>query len=375
MTFPLAIIAPYSGIKSETFIHRHMMELLPGKTIVVVRHKGEGNDAIDLDLPCLILEEQKKSWKWIYRASCFALHLNKLSPVQISVKEYFKQNDVQVVLSEYLNQSLKWISVARELGIRFFAHAHGCDISVSLRDPEMRHKYLQLEAADGIITMSEISRKRLIALGLDSKKIHVIPYGVDVLDKPVERSVSSTIRCLAVGRMVAKKAPLFTLNAFKKALVDFPDLHLDYVGEGELFDDAVRFVDEYGMNNQVTFHGGQPHGKVLDLMTQADIFLQHSRTDPISGDEEGLPVAILEAMANSLPIVSTRHAGIPEAVIENKTGYLVDEGDTDEMAKYIIRLAKDANLRKCLGNAGWIEAKERFSSQKQYIALRECLGL
>ena len=80
-------------------------------------------------------------------------------------------------------------------------------------------------------------------------------------------------------------------------------------------------------------------------MNGADVFVQHSITDSHTGDQEGLPVAVLEAMASGLPVVATRHAGIPEAVVEGETGYLVEEGDIGAMAGHIARLAEDHTLR------------------------------
>jgi glycosyltransferase involved in cell wall biosynthesis len=110
-------------------------------------------------------------------------------------------------------------------------------------------------------------------------------------------------------------------------------------------------------------------------MQEADIFLQHSMTDFDSGDEEGLPVAILEAMADALPIVSTKHAGIPEAVEEGRTGFLVEEGDSTEMAQRIISLAKDPENRIQFGYSGWEKAKEQFSWERERKELCELMNL
>jgi glycosyltransferase involved in cell wall biosynthesis len=238
----------------------------------------------------------------------------------------------------------------------------------------MPKRYLRLEAADGVITMSEHSRKRLIGLGLNGAKIHVIPYGINVPDAPQNRRSDDTIRCLAVGRMVAKKAPMFTLEAFRRALMGNPRLRLDYVGDGELYGEIRQFVHTHALGDKVVLHGSQPNPVVQGLMKNADIFLQHSLTDPATGDEEGLPVAILEAMANSLPVVSTRHAGIPEAVLEGVTGYLVDEGNIEGMASCIVQLANDAEFRDKFGQKGWKRAKQHFSWEKEKASLLELLG-
>ena len=376
--YPLAVISTLLGARSETFIHRHMMQLLPGKTVVAVQKEEPGLADIDIQFPYLVIGGVRKGWlNWFDRGRRFFLRLVKQYPIilQTTLEHYLKEHGVQVVLSEYLDQSLKWLDVAGKLGIRFFAHAHGYDISAALRDPNIRRQYLRLETADGIITVSEASRQRLIDLGLKSEKIHVIPCGIEVPDIPFKRERQDTIRCLAVGRMVAKKAPLLTLQAFRQALLDCPRLRLDYVGGGELFNDAQRYVHDHDLGDRITLHGAQPNTFVQEMMKQADIFVQHSRTDPQTGDEEGLPVGILEAMAAALPVVSTRHAGIPEAVIEGETGYLVNEGDVEGTAHCLVRLAKDAAMRSQFGQAGWQRARQRFTWDQERTALLELLDL
>jgi colanic acid/amylovoran biosynthesis glycosyltransferase len=110
-------------------------------------------------------------------------------------------------------------------------------------------------------------------------------------------------------------------------------------------------------------------------MKQADMFLQHSMTDPETGDQEGLPVAILEAMANSLPIISTKHAGIPEAVLDSNNGFLVDEGDSKNMAQKIISLTKDPDLRATMGFNSWRRAKNEFSWDNERSKLKQIMSL
>ena len=97
-------------------------------------------------------------------------------------------------------------------------------------------------------------------------------------------------------------------------------------------------------------------------MRQCGVFVQHSLTDPDNGDEEGLPAAIQEAMAHGMAVVSTRHSGIPEAVIENVTGLLVDEGNVKEMAMALLRVRSCASN---LGDAGYRRAAAEFASDRE----------
>lgn len=374
-TYPFAVITPFLGARSQTFIHRHMSDLIPGKTVAIVREKEAHINDHEIRFPYHVLKESKRDWRWFYQSGLYFIGAKKIGPLQIKGAEYLKRYNVNTVLVEFLDFSLKWLDIAKNLGIRFFAHAHGYDISKTLRKPAMRRRYIQLEKADGLITMSEYSRKRLIEIGLNKKKIHVIPYGIHVPDAPLIRTRHENIHFLSVGRMVAKKGPLLTLAAFSKALDINPRLKLDYVGDGELFDHAKEFVRVHGLSENITLHGSQPNQIILQMLKKADVFLQHSRTDPRTGDEEGLPVAILEAMGNSLPVISTRHAGIPEAVTEGVTGYLVDECDIEGMASHIEQLSHDSKLRNRFGQAGWLRAKQNFSWEKEKTALLKVLDL
>ena len=110
-------------------------------------------------------------------------------------------------------------------------------------------------------------------------------------------------------------------------------------------------------------------------MKASDVFLQHSVTHPLTGDQDGLPVAILGAMALGMPVVSTGHAGIPEAVVEGETGLLIDEGDVQAMAQAIVRLGRDVDYRTRLGENGWKQVREHFSWERERNALLELLGL
>jgi glycosyltransferase involved in cell wall biosynthesis len=109
-------------------------------------------------------------------------------------------------------------------------------------------------------------------------------------------------------------------------------------------------------------------------MRRAAVFVQHSVTAP-DGDTEGLPVGLLEAMAAGLAVVATRHAGIPEAVVEGETGLLVDEHDAAAMAAALVALLRDPERTRRLGAAGRARVLARFTHDHVAARLRDILGL
>jgi glycosyltransferase involved in cell wall biosynthesis len=290
------------------------------------------------------------------------------------VRRFLERHSVSVILGEYLHVTHGWLPLARELGIPVVAHAHGYDVSRLLKDGSWRAKYLDYNHTAAVVTMSHYSRQRLVDVGLREDRICVVPYGIDVPAQPFARSAGERIRCLAVGRLVPKKAPLLTLQAFGEAVREEPRLTLDLVGDGPLMPAVREATGRLGLRDNVRLHGALPNERTQQLFGLSDIFLQHSIVDPDSGDEEGLPVAILEAMAWALPVVSTFHAGIPEAVCHGRSGLLVPEGDVEAMAGAIVELACSPRARGAMGRKGWEMAKTRFSWEREREALYEVLA-
>lgn len=374
---PLAVLTRCIGARSETFIRRHLEDLLPGRTVAVAESLSDGGYGGHWSVACPVLDLETLGRTFPARARSLVRRLG-VRVVDLPTKavdRFFKAHGVEAVMGEYLDYSLPWLRLAQQAGIRFFGHAHGYDISRRLRDPRWQSEYLRYNESSGVIVVSEASRARLVSLGLSEGKVHVIPCGVDVPPSPVKRPARKRVSCLAVGRMVAKKGPVLTLDAFRRASEHCPGLHLDFVGEGDLLPAARQFVRAFELEDRVTLHGGLPSDAVGGLMKDADIFIQHSMVDSDSGDEEGLPVAILEAMAASLPVVSTRHAGIPEAVVDGTTGYLVQEGDSRGMADWIGVLAADYDRRQAMGLAGWQRASARFTWDRERTSLLEVMGV
>ncbi len=375
---PLAVFSPLLGNHSETFIRRHLVDLLPGKTAVVsrnvvggaVRDWGFEGPVFDINsVPQMTLRT-----RWVRRvARVRGVQLDTYS--MQSLKYFLVRNQVQAMLCEYLDHSVQWIELARQLGIRMYAHAHGYDVSIKLREPKWIEAYRRLDGIDGVITVNSVSKTRLIALGIRESLINVIPCGVHLPSDKLEYSKNKNIRCIAVGRMTGKKAPIYLLEAFRNALEIYPNLTLDYVGDGELMPAVLQYVEAFKLGKKVRLLGSQANSAVQVLMSGSDIFLQHSIVDPVTGDEEGLPVAILEAMAHGLPVVTTNHAGIPDAVKDGDTGYLVEEGEVVPMAERIIELAGNPLLRETLGKSGRRNVKEKFTWENERTKLLQTMEL
>jgi colanic acid/amylovoran biosynthesis glycosyltransferase len=373
----LAIVTHDIGVRSETFIRRHIENLCPGKTVVLThRVLPPGEATWDVDCPVFLIRKPTYFFFEVARLICRKLGFDKAENVDVrGIKKFLKEHKVEILWGHYVNVSWPFIKIADDLGIRFFVHALGLDLSIHFRNPAWRRRYADYKYASGVIVLNKIMKERLLSVGIPEEKIHIIPCGVEVPEKQTVRTASDKIHCIAVGRMVGKKAPIKLLESFRLALIENQNLLLDYVGTGPLFLKAQKFVGEHGLQDHVKLHGGQPHEIVIDLLQRADLFLQHSIVDPETGDEEGLPVIILEAMGYGLPVISTKHAGIPEAVQDSVSGYIVDEGDVEAMAQRILELAGDFQKRTRMGQAGWRTARDNFTWQAERARLLDVMGL
>jgi colanic acid/amylovoran biosynthesis glycosyltransferase len=169
-----------------------------------------------------------------------------------------------------------------------------------------------------------------------------------------------------VGRFVAKKGPLETIQAFHRMRGDLPEplasrTKLVMVGDGPLLNAARELVRRLGLEPAVSLAGRASQVEVAGLLRQARAFVQHSRVAP-DGDSEGSPVAVMEAQLSGLPVVSTRHGGIPEVVLEGETGLLVEEGDVVGMAAAMARLATSPDLAARMGCHGRARVAAKFTT-------------
>jgi glycosyltransferase involved in cell wall biosynthesis len=180
-------------------------------------------------------------------------------------------------------------------------------------------------------------------------------------------------KVLSIGRFVDKKAPHLSVLAFKKVLDKIPGAKLIMAGKGPLLGVVQDIVQSIGISDSVSFIGEINQVQQREFLISSSVFIQHSKV-AIGGDSEGTPVAILEASAAGVPVVSTRHGGIVETVMDGKTGFLVSEGDIDEMAKAIIKLLEDKDLAKKMGASGKNFVKENFSLEKHITTLANAIS-
>ncbi|MEY8780738.1 glycosyltransferase family 4 protein [Allomuricauda sp. XS_ASV26] len=282
------------------------------------------------------------------------------------VKKYLNKNKIDVVLANYGMSASHMVAPCKALNIPLIVIFHGHDATDKKLLNEYKHKYVKLfDYASNIIVVSNDMKSQLIGLGAPKSKIQIIPCGVNtsMFESNTEPAQQKTF--LAVGRLTAKKGPLYTIKAFNSVLQKHPDSKLIFVGnKNGLYNECQDLISNLGIGKSVTFTGILSQKEISILMKSSLAFVQHSITAP-NGDMEGSPVSIMEAASSGLPIVSTKHAGIKELVVHDKTGFLVDEKDVNKMAEYMIELCDNFQLAKSMGMAGRNHMEQHYEQKRQ----------
>ncbi len=254
----------------------------------------------------------------------------------------------------------------RELGLIQGSVAtvfHGKDMSAYLKKRPRAYDTL-FARGNLFLPISEYWRARLLALGAPEERTLVHRMGVDTSrfqEAPRTLQPGEPVRFIGVGRMVEKKGFDDALAAFAALLAapDAPAATLTLIGGGELLGQLKARAASLGIGEAVRFTGLLPHARVADELRAAHVFVLPSRTAK-SGDMEGIPVALMEAMAQGLPVLATRHSGTPELVEHEVSGLLCEEGDRAALAANMGAIARAPQRWAEMGAAGAAKVRAEF---------------
>lgn len=253
----------------------------------------------------------------------------------------------------------------RDLGLlqgKLITTFHGLDLSQDIQ-AQGKHIYDRLfEQGDRFLPVSQHWKQKLIELGCDQKKIRVHRMGIDCSSFALSasrRSSTGKIRILSVSRLIEKKGLEYGIRAVAKLIKTGRKIEYKIVGGGALKDELQQLIQKLDVTDFVQLLGWRRKPDVIELLKNSDILLSPSVTSK-SGDQEGIPVALMEAMAMGLPVVSTLHSGIPELVQPNVSGFLVAERDVDGLAEKLNALIEHPELRSRMGWAGRRHVQEQY---------------
>ena len=268
------------------------------------------------------------------------------------------------------------LPVLREISCPIVVSFHGADAGVDTQNPAYREALHEIFAlSELVLARSESLVMRLRELGCPQSKLRLNPTGIPTGSFPLEQRVvppeGGHWRFLQVCRLVEKKGLPVALRAFVevKKLHPFTEFHI--AGDGPLRAELEDLVKELGVADSVKFHGFVDQDHLSELARDSHIFIHPSQV-AVDGNQEGIPNAMLEAMSSGLPVVATRHGGIPEAVTSGESGILVDEGDIKAVAEALLNLMADVTLYRQCSRGAHAVIERSFTTSAAIEVLESC---
>jgi colanic acid/amylovoran biosynthesis glycosyltransferase len=243
---------------------------------------------------------------------------------------------------------------------------HGYDITQYLRKHGNNVYHDLFYSGDLFLPISERWKRKLIELGCREEKIVVHHMGIDTekfLFSPRRPDENGAVKIISTARLVEKKGIQYSVKAMARVVKKFPHIEYGIVGDGPLRGEIEDLINELEMKGRVRMYGWMKQEEVIELLKQSHVFLAPSVTSK-EGDQEGIPVALMEAMAQGLPVLSTDHSGIPELVQDGTSGFLVPERDVEALAEKLEYLVEHPEIWPELGKAGRDYVKKYYDIHK-----------
>lgn len=352
----LAIISPSQNAYSETFIQAH--KHIPGMNVRFYYGDPlpimlEGSGALE-----------KMLWRSVLVHSAGRLFGSPfLDRREDALLWSLRREKIDCVLAEYGPTGAKILNVCKKAGLPLVVTFLGYDASVHLvlRQYEASYKDM-FQYASAVVVVSKAIQSRLEHLGCSAYKIHYSPTGPHDVFFSVKPIYSQKL-FVSTGRFVDKKAHYYTILAFNEVLREHPDAKLVIAGDGPLLNVCINLVRHLKIEHAVSFLGVITLDQFSDYLTVACAYVQHSIT-ALDGDMEGTPVAVMEASAAGLPVISTRHAGISDVIVDGETGLLVEEHDVVGMSKHMTKILDDKEYARKMGANGRLFIRDNFSRER-----------
>jgi len=347
----VALFSPSANAVSETFIQAHKDNIDSD-----VKFYTKGHIPTQLgDQPILRFKYQLEYFlkKKIHGDSGLSLD-------EFALMKSLQEQKPDVVLCEYGDTAHHSLKVIKKLGIPMLVYFHGYDLSMYRTISDNREYADVIGYASKLFVVSKTMEKKIRSFGAKPEQIVYNPYGPNEYYFNVKRSLKPKQQFIAAGRLTNKKAPHLTILAFRKVLKKYPKAKLIIAGDGDLHQVCRDLINYYNIQKNVELPGVFNKEQLKKWLEQSAAFVQHSVTAE-NGDQEGTPVAVLEALASGTPVVSTKHTGINDIIVNNKTGYLVDEYDVDNMASKMILILDEPAKSKEIGAAGREFIRQNFT--------------
>jgi len=347
---------------------------LKGVAPVVLTFKRENSGRFPFDAVRFV---HRSPLRWLRRI--WSVQIRKIPsrayPGEVrSIQTLLAEDHCKLLHIYFGNNGLFWLPLLQRCPVPAVVSFHGADVRVNVDSPVARRLFLELFASCTLVlARSESLASSLLDLGCPPAKLRIQHAGIP-LDAfrymPRRRPADGAWRLLQACRLIAKKGLESTIRAFATFSKEYPNAALTIAGDGPLRGTLKDLATRLRLDGRIYFTGFVSQPALLELYRESHLFLHPSEQTP-TGDREGIPNSLLEAMATGLPCITTRHGGIPEAVTHLESGILVRESDLKGLEDWLKRLARDDELRDSLGIRAARMIAEKFDLTTQIEKLEE----
>ncbi len=294
-----------------------------------------------------------------------------------------RENNAKILHSHFGNHGWQNLGLAEKLGIPHVVSFYGADMSKKPRvSPRWYYRYRELfDKANLVITEGPFARKTIIELGCPPEKVVVNRLGVNLAKIPFkERRLqkNETLGILTAGTFTEKKGIPYAIEAFALSLKHHPSMRMTLVGDANDNEEQrsekrkiFGLIEEYDIKEKINWLGYVPYQELLELSYNHHIFLAPSVTARTGDTEGGSPVVLTEMVASGMPVIATKHADIPEIIMDGKNGILVEEKNIGSLVDSLIDLVGNPDKRKHMGLLGREHVTGNFNLIKQLKKLEK----
>jgi len=275
-----------------------------------------------------------------------------------------KRPNYDIIQCHFGSEGLKGMEL-RDMGAikgKLCTIFHGLDLSGHLKKYGDSLYDQLFETGDIFMSISNNWQNQLIKLGCDRQKIIVHRMGIDCQQftfTPRQPEPDASIRLVSIARLVEKKGIEYGIRAVAQLSQSYANIQYNIIGDGELRESLEQLINELNVGEKIKLLGWKQKEEVIEILNNSHILLAPSITGQ-NGDQEGIPVVLMEAMAMGLPVISTYHSGIPELVEDGVTGFLVAEKNYHELAAKIKILLQDNDLWDKIGKASRLRVENDY---------------
>lgn len=297
---------------------------------------------------------------WVYRGDFrHGFKLLRDLPKIVRFAELCKEKKVTRIHAHWAtNPAMAAWVISQITGIPYSFTAHAYDIFCD--PPFLKEK---VEGADFVLTCTGHNQKLLKSLA-PKGDIRLSYHGLPLDEFSVKTNYPvGPARIFTAARLVSKKGLCYLIEALAILKERGLRAQLSIAGDGPLKEKLERLAQDQGVDGQVEFLGPLPHAKVRERLRVSTMVVLPSVKDP-SGNMDGIPNILIEAMACGVPVISTWISGIPELVENGVEGLLVPERDAEALATAIETLSKDVEKQRAMGKAGRAKVENLFDAEK-----------